>query len=298
MSNQMLAFLPIHNRAQMTVQFISRFRDILDSQIKLTVFLLDAGSTDYVFEKVQELDENIKFIQLDNSYFWGKSLNKILEIVKNESVPNDCLVGIFNNDTLQFERTLQRGIELLDRYDVMAPLSLEIDHRFKSPVETQKTVSFKDLISRFSADTDYGMHFDEFRGRFVNRSPMQTPNVSHTLGTLTRAGILRSLPDSLIPSDIPHYLSDYYLTYSLTQMNYKIAIDPAYFVVRFYNPDDKKLPTEQIAARRESYNPQSRIYRPAILRFRRDFSKEPGIRIKILFKKIYYQLNMLLKQAS
>ncbi len=294
----MLAFLPIHNRAQMTVQFISRFQNILDSQIKLTVFLLDAGSTDNVFERVQQLDANIKFIQLDNSYFWGKSLNKILEIVKNESVPNDCLIGIFNNDTLQFERPLQRGIELLDRYDVMAPLSLEIDHRFKAPVETQETASFEDLISRFSADIDYGMQFDQLRGRFVNRIPNQTPNVSHTLGTLTRAGILRGLPDSLVPPDIPHYLSDYYLTYSLTQMNYQLAIDPAYFVVRFYNPDDKKLPTEQSAARRESYNPQSRIYRPAILRFREDFSKEPGIRAKILLKKVCYQLQMLLKRTS
>ncbi|MEC7500405.1 MAG: glycosyltransferase [Planctomycetota bacterium] len=298
MSNQMLAFLPIYNRAEMTVQFISRLQDILDSQIKLTVFLLDAGSTDNVFEKVQQLDANIKFIQLDDSYFWGKSMNKIIEIVKNESVPNDCLIGIFNNDTLQFERPLQRGIELLDRYDVMAPLSLEIDHRFKEPVETGETVSFKDLISQFSADIDYGMQFDKLRGRFVNRSPNQTPNVSQTLGTLARAKVLRSLPDSLIPPEIPHYLSDYYLTYSLTQMNYQLAIDPDYFVVRFYNPDDKKLPTEPDVARRESYNPQSRTYRPAMIRFREDFSKEPGLRTKILLKKAHYQLHRLLKRAS
>lgn len=294
----MLAFLPIHNRAEMTIQFISRLQDILDSQIKLTVFLLDAGSTDNVFEKVQQLDADIKHIQLDTSYFWGKSLNKILEIIKTESVPNDCLVGIFNNDTLQFERSLRRGIELLDRHDVMAPLSLEIDQRFKATLESQEPVPFKELISRFSAYIDYGMNFDTLQGRFVARSPVQTPNLSHTLGTLTRAGVLRCLPDSLVPPDIPHYLSDYYLTYSLTQRNFQLAIDPAYFVVRFNNVGHAVLDTDRAAARRESHNPRSRIYQPAILRFREDFSKETGKQIKILIKKVSYQTHMLLNRTS
>jgi hypothetical protein len=180
----------------------------------------------------------------------------------------------------------------------MAPLSLEIDQRFKATLESQEPVPFKELISRFSAYIDYGMNFDMLRGRFVARGPVETPNLSHTLGTLTRAGVLRFLPDSLVPPDIPHYLSDYYLTYSLTQMGFQLAIDPAYFVVRFDNVAHAVLATDRAVARRESLDPRSRLYLPALLRFREDFSKEPRKQIKMLIKKVSYQTHMLLNRAS
>ena len=300
--DHMLAFLPVYNRAEQTFRFIKRLQAIVPQTTNLTVYVLDAGSTDNISKKIESLDGHIEYVPLDETYYWGKSLNKILEMVKQMPVADDTVVGIFNNDTLQFPQAFYRGIAALDEHDIINPLSLLIDYAHYPEYDYLAELEFEDLIRLPSVSTVYGRHFDATRGKLIVHNPFDNPNVGDTAGFLTRAGVLRFLPTDLIPDEIPHYLSDYYLTYSLSRRGFQLLVDPAYYVIRFTNAaqleNNNEMDVGSALRKKNKHDPRSQEYLPAILRFREEFSKESHKQTSLMLKRCRYHVDGLLRRAA
>jgi GT2 family glycosyltransferase len=264
------AFLPCHNRRSITMAFLEHLYSSWPSGVPLIIHLLDDGSTDGTSDSVRSRWPQIFLHHLDGRQFWGGALNTIQSLLKDPlnldlDPEADPWVMVVNDD-LQFPQgSLERAISLLPCSDVLAP-------------------TIQGGSGRVS--------FDSTKGRFLEHNSYGPSNLAITMATfLRRSTWLQAEP---IPKGIPHYLSDYWFTHSLSCKGFKIITVPEFSVIcrtdttRFSGPSSTSFQA-RLAYWRSCLDPRSPDYLPASIVFRKRFSKEPYkffslfvLRLKIL----------------
>jgi glycosyltransferase involved in cell wall biosynthesis len=251
-----LAFVPCHNRCSITVAFLESLQQAWPSGASLVIHVLDDGSSDGTADAVRSRWPEICLHHLDGRQFWGGALNKIQSLLAN---PEDLGLKpeadpwvLVVNDDLQFcSGSLERALSLLPHSDVLAP----------------------------AIEGGWGrVAFDSSKGRFLEFPDCGVSNLATTMATFVRRSTwLQAEP---VPKGIPHYLSDYWFTHSLSCKGFRVATDTKYRVVIRKDTTRPSGPQDPGWRARRAYwrrclDPLSPDYIPAAITFRRRFSAEP-----------------------
>jgi len=251
-----LAFVPCHNRRDITLAFLEHLQQSWPNTIGLVIHVLDDGSTDGTAAAIKARWPAVFLHRLDGKQFWGGALNTIQNLL------NDPLAIGFDpeadpwvmvaNDDLQFPQgSLERAVDLLPECDLLAP----------------------------AIAGGWGrVAFDRTTGRFLEFPECGPSNVATTMATfLRRSTWLRAEP---VPRGIPHYLSDYWFTHSLSCQGFRIKTAVDFKVCLRSDTTRPSGPQSSGWRARRAYwraclDPRSPDYIPAGIKFRRRFSAEP-----------------------
>ena len=250
------AFVPCHNRRSITLAFLKHLQHCWPSGVPLVIHVLDDGSTDGTADFIRSRWPEIYLHQLDGCQFWGGALNTIQNLLKDPLVLGldpeaDPWVMVVNDDIKFCSGSLERALDLLPNGDILAP----------------------------AIAGGWGrVAFERATGRFIEFPSCGPSNVATTMATfLRRSTWLEAEP---VPRGIPHYLSDYWFTHSLSCKGFRIN---TYSDFRICLRSDTTRPSGPLSSgwrARKTYwraclDPRSPDYIPASITFRRRFSSEP-----------------------
>jgi len=252
----LLVFIPCHNRRAITLAFLEHLQASWPSSFSLSIHLLDDGSTDGTAVAVRTLWPGIVVHHLDGRQFWGGALNAIQNLLMNPAclglaTGDDPWVMVANDDLYFPPGSLDRAMGLLPHWDLLAP----------------------------GISGGWGrVAFDRSNGRFLEFPECGSSNLATTMATfLRRSTWLQAEP---VPRGIPHYLSDYWFTHSLSCQGFRVSTDSGFKVS--CRPDTTRPSGPQATGWRARRNywrncldPRSPDYLPASITFRRRFSDEP-----------------------
>ena len=251
-----LAFVPCHNRCSITMAFLESLQQCWPGTMPLVIHVLDDGSSDGTADAVRSRWPGIYLHQLDGRQFWGGALNAIQSLLANPvalglDAEADPWVLVINDDIQFWSGSLEWALGLLPYFDVLAP----------------------------AIEGGWGrVAFDPTNGRFLEFPEPGVSNLATTMATFVRRSTwLQAEP---VPKGIPHYLSDYWFTHSLSCKGFRVTTDRKYRVII---RKDTTRPSGPLApgwrARRAYWrsclDPRSPDYIPAVITFRRRFSTEP-----------------------
>ena len=256
----MQIFIPCHNRSATTLSFIDHLIEHWPSRIPFSLIILDDGSTDGTSYLISSKWPNLRIPLLDGRQFWGGALNAIQNLLLSQCVlpfssEDDPWVMIANDDIRYPPGCLEYALEMIYdpnfQFDILAPA----------------------LVVGWGK-----VSFDVTTGRFLEHFSYGASNLAVTMSTfLRRSTWLQAEP---VPKGIPHYLSDYWFTHSLSCKGFRITTIPEFEVII---RSDTTRPSGPVApgwrARRAYWrcclDPRSPDYLPAAIAFRRRFSAEP-----------------------
>ena len=109
------AILPVFNRVDETLKCLSRLLSLQTEKINIKVVLVDDGSTDGTNTKVSEQFPNVIILKGNGNLWWAGGVNEGLKYIE-KNVTCDYVL-LLNNDTLFFENTLEKLIEVI-KHDV------------------------------------------------------------------------------------------------------------------------------------------------------------------------------------
>lgn len=212
-------FLPVHNRGPVTATFISHVMAQIRNIIPYEVWILNDGCTDNTIELALEAFPAARVITLSGSAYWGGALNAIKQIIvnrHNDGFQHECYL-VCNDDIRFSSGSLELALDALLPTYVVCALAETIEH----------DLFLSDNILRTDPTPLLAMHrFDSSKGQFVVESDPLMVDVSSTYAMLTTVDPwLLSDP---IPLTIPHYLSDWWLTYGFSKLGFKIVHPPGF----------------------------------------------------------------------
>lgn len=291
-SQHLYIFIPCHNRSELTLKTVGHITSQLNSSaFKYQIHILDDGSTDGSASKLNKINPEIRIHRLSGKHFWGGSLNYIIDYCKNVICPHEpnAAVLIANDDIcLEESKALECGLKLLndEKQTVIAPIVVDLD-----PGQTLQDALNKDGAERNPANVNYGHYFNKMTNSFL---PLSSPNASNlgvTVATWFPIQCFKELP--LIPTGIPHYGSDYWLTLKLSDMGYKIKTDLRYIVCRSKNSTkaSKGVSKQRLAYWRSCCDPRSPDYLDISIQILREFSRSKSknkVIIILIIKKFLF----------
>lgn len=250
-----LVFVPCHNRRSITLAFLEHLQHCWPREVPLVIHVLDDGSTDGTSDSVRSRWPEICLHQLDGRQFWGGALNTIQNLLKDPLVIGldpeaDPWVMVANDDIKFCSGSLERAISFLPCFDVLAPAIMGGWGR----------VSFEPATGSFLEQSSYGVS-----------------NLAVTMATfLRRSTWLQAEP---VPKGIPHYLSDYWLTHSLSCKGFSITTIPEFKVIIRKDTTRPSGPSSFDFLARYDYwsrcvDPRFPDYLPAYISFKQRFSSE------------------------
>lgn len=186
--------VPFHNDEQRLEKFIA----CLNAQIvKPYVLWIDAGSTDKSVHKTLDYVGFSIYLQVSPKNYWAGSIKEGLTFLSKLYLKSNDIVGIMNND-VTFDDTYFAIVEGTTRYGVLVSSAIYDGERH---VQNGVQILWHDYLSRD-------------KGVIPTISVCQHPY--HAFPTF---GIFLTDKDSrkikLYPKLLPHYASDYVLTYKL-----------------------------------------------------------------------------------
>jgi GT2 family glycosyltransferase len=213
-------FLPVHNRGGLTADFIRHLNRQIKDQLPCQFWILDDGCSDETIELALRVVPTAYVISLGGSAYWGGALNSIRDIIVDRfrnGFTRECYL-VCNDDIRLVKGAVQAALQALTTRRVVCSLARVLPHN-----------EFLSLdLPDFSPHMPPAMHrFDPLSGQFVAESDPSRVNVASTYAMLTTYDPWISV-DS-IPDSIPHYLSDWWLTYSFSRNNFSILHPPGFF---------------------------------------------------------------------
>lgn len=214
--------LPVHNRGSLTAYFITHVEELLPPNISLSVVLFDDGCNDETIATACRAWPKADVVTLDGHAFWGGALNAISNYVQGrvrQGKASDFYM--LCNDDIRFPggKTILAGLDAASDMALVCARGIMVSHA--EIINSDSTLSKPEWLP------EHAIHYSAKDGRFIRASESETVNVAPTRAMLTTPKPW--LHAVTVPPSIPHYLSDYWLTYNLYKLGFQIA-HPEHFI--------------------------------------------------------------------
>jgi GT2 family glycosyltransferase len=180
--------LPVHNRKALTQSFIGHLATQTYSNVHL--LLIDDGSTDGTEEMVRAMVKDLTVIKGKGNWWWAGSLQKGIDWLKDNSINNEDVVLMINDDVEIPPDFIETGCALL-RSGVLIQAAICDD-------------TTREIL-------DIGVVYEDQKMLFREPSLDETVNCLTTNGLFIRWRDLQVV-GGFYPRLLPHYLSDYEFT--------------------------------------------------------------------------------------
>jgi GT2 family glycosyltransferase len=195
--------LPVHNRRSLTVRFVAQLRDQTDRGFRLV--LIDDGSTDGSASAVEEIIPETVVLRGNGNLWWGGSLQRGYEWIRDRRPSGRDLVLIVNDDTQIESAFLATGRRILS--------------------EHERSLVLAQLHDESDALEEVGARVDWRSLQFHGVLDPAAVNVFSTRGLFLRATDFVAL-GGFHPRLLPHYASDYEFTIRAAKRGYSLRSDP------------------------------------------------------------------------
>lgn len=206
-------FLPVHNRASITSAFVDHLKSALPPAWPVRLWVLDDGCTDHTLQAIQDIWPAYCVVSLGGRAYWGGALNAICSICRNGlrhfPIINDELVMVCNDDIRFGADALSIALHAVNSESVV----------FASSQLEQFDASSR-LVGSFHAFRPQEFcRFDSRIGKFFPASNIKDVNVASTYALIAPSSAWAA---ASVPRTVPHYLSDYWVTYQMYLAGYRI----------------------------------------------------------------------------
>jgi GT2 family glycosyltransferase len=276
--------LPVHNRGSLTASFVLHLSELLPDRMYLRVIILDDGCTDDTLINLRRVWPSVEVLNLDGSAFWGGAINAIMDYIRSRPLSEES-VYLLANDDIRFPSKLAflAGLCEVHRGALVCATGLLVQS-----LEDNSLGNIQQNLPTASQ----GIHYNSKTGNFEKATLSNPANVSSTYAMLATKDAWLSA--EAIPITIPHYLSDYWLTYKLGLLGYKI-VHPDNFVCLASAHTTRNNPTVEkkswLKAKayylQSSLNKSSTSYFPAWIEFWSQKPIHPFVRYRILKLKLH-----------
>lgn len=262
----LVVFLPVHNRGSLTAEFISHLESDLYLPIQIRYVVLDDGCTDDTIVNIKLIRPQVEIIQLDGNAFWGGAINAVASYIRRFSLSTSNRVCyLLCNDDIRFisAAALNDAISRTSSNNVVcARLAERLDPK----------VSWTSLMINKRIDSQPPIYYNYINGTFRPACQIHPPNVASTFAMLSTSDPWLSFGS--VPSTIPHYLSDYWLTYHFFKAGFNLLLPEDFLCITFLS-STRNLPTKQVQSSlknllleyKRAATRTSTSYAPAWIRF-------------------------------
>lgn len=207
--------LPVYNRGFLTANFIEHLVSLLGKDFPLTIVLLDDNSTDHTIYCAKQVFPASIVVQMGGNSYWGGGINAAVHFVMTcPDFGHPSTYFMLANDDIRFLslNAFMAAFDTLQVYPIVAARGLLVS-------SLDCSLSHEDVIQSVSGFC--GTHYDSRLGNFRDAQDHHEVNVSSTWALIASRQVWLESP--VLPHSIPHYLSDYWLTYHWTKNGYSIA---------------------------------------------------------------------------
>jgi GT2 family glycosyltransferase len=209
LTKKIYILLPVHNRKAVTATFVDSLKAQTFRDYHLV--LIDDGSTDGTAEMVTQAIPSTTVLRGTGGWWWAGSLQRGLEWLKQEQVPDDAVV-LFINDDVQFNPDyLDRAAKVMQEKRGVLVLSKTRDANTGKISETGVTADLRRLTFKVSESAES-----------INCLP--------TRGLFAHWGDVRKI-GGFHPRLLPHYLSDYEYTMRAHKLGLKCESSSALLII-------------------------------------------------------------------
>lgn len=272
--NSLNIFVPCHNRLAITSSFVEHLYAQLPREYDTTIHILDDGSTDGTGQAITQRWPACVVHRLNGKAFWGGCLHYIQEYVKYVLPAEGDPFVLIANDDIKFQSSaLSNALDLMSTgiIDVLVPVLVDVP-RISWDDPSLMREGLTALERRPGLEINFGDHYDCSRNLYSRLTTPGSINIGVTAALLIRRS--RLIKSTAVPRGIPHYGSDFWLTYSLDCAGQHLSTDASYVVLR---RQETTRPSSRAQGRRAYWeqccNPSSPDYLPASIIFQRRFSR-------------------------
>lgn len=204
-NRKIFIFLPVHNRREITRQFIASLQDQTYENFHLV--LIDDGSSDGTADMVSSHFPGCTVIRGKGHWWWGGALHQGFKwLAANRDTAGD-LALIMNDDTVFEPDFLETGVNILGN-------------------EPDALLLAECYSQRSGRKLHGGVHADWARFRFNRAERPEDINCLCTMGLFLGAATFRAV-GGFHPRLLPHFLSDYEFTIRAHRMGYPLITHPS-----------------------------------------------------------------------
>lgn len=262
---RLLLFLPVYNRGKLTGDFLRHFNLLTSGLLSVNVILLDDGCTDNTIGIARQAWPSLSVVHLDGSAYWGGAINAIIHLINKDS--SECSIDtvyMLANDDIRFPSREA----FFAGFNAVRPSTLVCARGIMVPNIEHCSASIS------SSSYTPAVYYDARTGTFSEAAHINASNVASTWSMLAPKEVWLSA--RLVPPTIPHYLSDYWLTYNLVLKGYTL-LQPLGFICNVCSTTTQNQPGKKIhkvSTPGQSFDGLSRIlskqspqYAPAWIQF-------------------------------
>lgn len=202
MNSKIYILLPVHNRKEITRNFVVSL--VAQTYLDFHLVLIDDGSTDGTAEMVREYVPSVTVLRGTGDWWWAGSLQQGLSWLQKNSLKPSDIVLMTNDDAEIDSDFLKNGCEVL-----------------KPGMLLQATVY--DNLTREILDV--GMVYEDDKMLFRPPKQGEPVNCLTTNGLFMRWDSLQ-LIGGFHPHLLPHYLSDYEFTMRAHLKGFNLFVSP------------------------------------------------------------------------
>ena len=286
---RLIVFIPCHNRKDTTQESIKHIYNVVNKKWELTVHIIADGCTDGTVDMIKKQHRKVEIHELNGKQYWGGCLNYITNFITNgNSICNDDIILIANDDAYLSEKSLDMGVNYLinSKNSALIPILADASaESFSRNVQHQKILD----INKDQIDVNWGNIYDAKLDKHINRRKPGCVNLGVTASILIKKSEL--IKAQRIPVGIPHYYSDFWMTYSLSLHGVAMTTNFEYYAIRKKELTRKSYGEKtKIKYWEQCCNPQSPDYLPAGILFTKHFSRGRGKRLKLMKQYIKFTL--------
>lgn len=205
MASNIIVFLPVHNRREITRRFLGYLKAQTYPHYRLV--LIDDGSTDGTDEMARQEVPALTVIKGEGDWWWAGALQQGYDWLKSQDVSLSDLVLITNDDTHFEPDFIEKAVAILK--------------------DRERTLLLAQCFySKNGELNDAGVHIDWKRLTFHQADSVEDINCLSTRGLFLRVGDLLAT-GGFYPTLLPHYLSDYEFTIRAHHKGMKLITDPS-----------------------------------------------------------------------
>ncbi|BAZ42347.1 putative glycosyltransferase [Calothrix sp. NIES-4101] len=202
--NKIYIILPVHNRRDITLNFVGCLK--VQRYQNYQLILIDDGSTDGTEEAVKNELSSTVIIKGKGNWWWAGGLQQGINWLKNNSINSHDIVLMINDDVTFDKFFLEKAVKILEDKQHSLLLAQSFGKQTGLPVNIGVKADMKALT---------------FKQTFCEGEI----NCLATMGLFLRFADLLTI-GNFYPNILPHYLSDYEFTIRAHQKGLKLCIHP------------------------------------------------------------------------